>query len=41
MLIAHRVQLAKALIAICAAEQAKCDPTQEFKITLSVLGGVE
>jgi hypothetical protein len=35
------VQLAKALIAICAAEKAKCDPTQEFKITLSVLGGVE
>jgi hypothetical protein len=35
------VQRAKALIAICAAEKAKCDPTQEFKITLSVLGGVE
>jgi hypothetical protein len=35
------MQRAKALIAICAAEKAKCDPTQEFEITLSVLEGVE
>lgn len=30
---------AKALIAICAAERAKQDPTKEFEITLSVLEG--
>jgi hypothetical protein len=35
------MQRAKALIAICAAERAKCDPTQEFEVTLSVLEGVE
>jgi hypothetical protein len=35
------MQRAKALIAICAAEKAKCDPTQEFEVTLSVLEGVE
>jgi hypothetical protein len=35
------MQRAKALIAICAAEKAKCDPNQEFEITLSVLECVE
>jgi hypothetical protein len=35
------MQRVKALIAICAAEKAKCDPTQEFEITLSVLEGVD
>jgi hypothetical protein len=35
------MQRAKALIAICAAELAKCNPAQDFQITLSVLEGVE
>jgi hypothetical protein len=35
------MQCAKALIAICAAVRAKCDPTQECEITLSVLEGGE
>jgi hypothetical protein len=35
------MQRAKALIAICAAEKAKCDPTQECELTLSVLEGGE
>jgi hypothetical protein len=35
------MQRAKALIAICAAEKAKCDPSQEFEITLSMLEGGE
>jgi hypothetical protein len=35
------MQRAKALIAICAAEKAKWDPTQEGEITLSVLEGGE
>jgi hypothetical protein len=35
------MQRAKALIAICAAEMASCDPTQELEITLIVLEGGE
>jgi hypothetical protein len=35
------MQRAKALIAICAAEQAKLDPSKEFELTLSVIEGEE
>jgi hypothetical protein len=31
------MERAKALIAICAAEKAKLDPSKEFEITLGVL----
>jgi hypothetical protein len=33
------MERAKALIAICAAEKAKMDPTKELDLTLSVLEG--
>jgi hypothetical protein len=32
---------AKALIAICAAEKAKLEPSKEFELTLGVLKGQE
>jgi hypothetical protein len=35
------MERAQALIAICAAEKAKLEPSKEFEITLSVLEGGE